>query len=257
MRVAQLVFGAATVLTAVSTWLIGTLVAMLLCGAAWVLALATFNSTVQTSAPRWVVGRALSQYQVVTFGGIALGSWIWGLATERYGLPAALAMSAVIMLAGVVLGRRFAVQQTETLKLDPLARWKEPAVAVEIQPRSGPIVVTVEYRIREHDVLEFLTLIAERRRIRRRDGARHWQLLRDLADPELWIERFQAPTWLEYVRLSQRATLDDASVVERLRALHVGPEPPRVRRMIERQIAAASAQASRVPHETISGPPEV
>src|SRR5690606_38575004 len=121
----------------------------------------------------------------------------------------------------------------------------EPAVALEIQPRSGPIVVTVEYRIRERDVLEFLTLIAERRRIRRRDGARRWQLLRDLAEPELWIERFQAPTWLDYVRQSQRATQGDASVVERLRALHIGPEPPRVRRMIERQIAASSAQALR------------
>ena len=257
VRVAQLVFGAAAVLTAVSTWLVGTMIAMLLCGASWVLALATFNATVQTSAPRWVVGRALSQYQVVTFGGIALGSWIWGIATERYGLPVALAMSAVVMLAGVVLGRRFAVQQTERLNLDPLALWKEPAVALEIQPRSGPIVVTVEYRIRESDVLEFLALIAERRRIRRRDGARRWQLLRDLADPELWIERFQAPTWLDYVRLSQRVTQGDASVVERLRALHIGPEPPRVRRMIERQISAASAQASREPHETISGPPEV
>src|SRR5690606_16951189 len=72
VRVAQLVFGGAILLTAASTWLVGTLTAMLLCGASWVLALATFNATVQTSAPRWVVGRALSQYQVVTFGGIAL-----------------------------------------------------------------------------------------------------------------------------------------------------------------------------------------
>ncbi|MGB7215868.1 MAG: MFS transporter [Gammaproteobacteria bacterium] len=256
VRAALIVFGGATVLTAVSTWLIVTLIAMMLCGASWVLALATFNSTVQTSAPRWVVGRALSQYQVVTFGGIALGSWIWGIATERYGLSAALAMSAVITLANVVLGRRFAVQQTETLNLDPLARWKEPEVALEIQPRSGPIVVNVEYRIRESDILKFLTLMAERRRIRLRDGARRWQLLRDLAEPEVWIERYQSPTWLDYVRQNQRVTHDDAAIVEQLRALHIGPEPPRVRRMIERQITAATTHA-REPQEAITGPPDV
>ena len=258
VRLALVVFGAAAVLTAVSRWLFLTIPGMLLCGAAWVLALSTFNATVQTSAPRWVVGRALSQYQVVTFGGIALGSWIWGLMTERYGLPAALAASTLVMLVGIVTGRRFALRQTESLNLDPLARWREPAVKLEIQPRSGPIVISVEYRIRESDVLQFLSLMAERRRIRRRDGAQRWSLLRDLADPEIWIERFQAPTWLEYVRMSQRITHEDASVGERIRALHVGPEPPRVRRTIERQ-TSASLHAGRVrePYVPVTGPHEL
>ena len=60
-------------------------------------------------------------------------------------------------------------------------------------------------------------------------------LLRDLENPELWIERYQYPTWLEYVRHNQRMTKADAIVGERLRALHKGPDRPRVRRMIERQ----------------------
>jgi hypothetical protein len=34
----------------------------------------TFNVAVQMSAPRWVVARALSLYQMSTFAGIALGS---------------------------------------------------------------------------------------------------------------------------------------------------------------------------------------
>ncbi len=52
---------------------------------------------------------------------------------------------------------------------------------------------------------EFLDAMTERRRIRRRDGARHWTLLRDLEDPRLWIESYQFPTWVEYVRHNQRA----------------------------------------------------
>ena len=61
-----------------------------------------------------------------------------------------------------------------------LSRWTEPKVAVDIQPRSGPVVITIEYLIRQEDQIEFLAVMSERRRIRRRDGARHWTLLRDL-----------------------------------------------------------------------------
>ena len=68
--------------------------------------------------------------------------------------------------------------------------------------------------------------MAERRRIRRRDGARNWRLLRDLADPQLWIERYETPTWLDYIRLNNRLTQDDATIPERLRALHRGPGRP-------------------------------
>ena len=96
-------------------------------------------------------------------------------------------------------------------------------MAVDIEPRSGPIVITIEYIIRQEDVVEFLGVMTERRRVRRRDGARHWTLLRDLENPELWIERYHTPTWLDYVRHNQRITQADAMVVERLQALHQGP----------------------------------
>jgi hypothetical protein len=100
------------------------------------------------------------------------------------------------------------------------------------------LVVTTEYRIRDDDVLEFLAAMGERKRIRRRDGARHWSLLRDLSEPDLWIERYDSPTWLDYVRQNHRITEDDAGVWDRIRNLHQGPDKPRVRRMIERQTSS-------------------
>lgn len=89
--------------------------------------------------------------------------------------------------------------------------------------------------IRQENVVEFLKAMEERRRIRRRDGARHWTPLRDLTDAELWIERYDSPTWVEYVRQAQRVTQADADIGDRVRSLHIGPEPPVVRRMVERQ----------------------
>jgi MFS family permease len=238
VRVASLAFALAVAVTAVSTRLPLTMAAQLVCGAGWVLVLATFNVTVQTSAPRWVVGRALSLYQMAIFAGMAGGSWLWGVVTGELGLATALLVSVLILLGSSGLGLRYALPQTEDLKLNLLERWKEPEIALEIEQRSGPVVVTIEYRIREDDVLDFLAAMGERKRIRRRDGARHWSLLRDLSEPELWIERYDSPTWLDYVRQNQRITEDDAAIWDRIRSLHQGPDKPRVRRMIERQTSS-------------------
>jgi quinol monooxygenase YgiN len=203
-----------------------------------VLALSTFNATVQLSAPRWVVGRALALYQMAAFGGMATGSWAWGRLAQHFGVEKALLISAVTLLAGAALGLRYRLPPLEALNLDPLSRWREPKVAVDIEPRSGPVIVTIEYIVKPEDVVAFLNVMAERRRIRRRDGARHWTLLRDLTDPTLWIERYDSPTWVEYVRQNQRVTQADAEIGERVRALHSGPNPPVVHRMIERQTAS-------------------
>jgi MFS family permease len=228
-------FAFATAVCAVSTYALLTCAILFVAGACWVLALSLFNTIVQLSTPRWVVGRALSLYQTVTFGGIAVGSWLWGVAADRYGVSHALLFSAVVMLFGIIVGFRLSMPAFASLNLDPLNRFTEPALALEITPRSGPIAIQVEYRIAEIDLQEFMVLMAERRRVRLRDGAKHWSLLRDLAEPSLWTESFHTPTWVEYLRHNQRRTQADAENADRLRALHQGDDNPIVRRKIERQ----------------------
>ncbi|RUW52461.1 MFS transporter [Mesorhizobium sp. M1A.F.Ca.ET.072.01.1.1] len=217
---------------------------LLIGGACWVIALSHFNVTVQMSTPRWVVGRVLSIYQTATFGGIALGSWIWGVVADAHGAETALMVAAVTMLVGGAIGLILPLPQHTALNLDPLNRFKEPMLALDLKPRSGPIAIMIEYIIREEDVPEFLATMAERGRIRRRDGARNWTLARDLENPGIWIEHYHTPTWVEYIRHNRRATHADAVVGERLRALHSGENPPRVRRMIERPTTAGTALVS-------------
>ncbi|RUW79014.1 MFS transporter [Mesorhizobium sp. M2A.F.Ca.ET.067.02.1.1] len=217
---------------------------LLIGGACWVIALSHFNVTVQMSTPRWVVGRVLSIYQTATFGGIALGSWIWGVVADAHGAETALIAAAIAMLAGGAIGFVLPLPKQTVLNLDPLNRFKEPTLSLDLKPRSGPIAVMIEYIIREDDVPEFLATMAERGRIRRRDGARNWTLARDLEDPSVWIEHYHTPTWVEYIRHNRRATHADAVVGERIRALHSGENPPRVRRMIERPTTAGTALVS-------------
>lgn len=221
-----------------------TSVGLLIGGACWVIALSHFNVTVQMSTPRWVVGRVLSIYQTATFGGIALGSWIWGVVADAHGAETALIAAAVAMLAGGAIGFVLPLPKQTVLNLDPLNRFKEPTLSLDLKPRSGPIAVMIEYIIREDDVPEFLATMAERGRIRRRDGARNWTLARDLENPGIWIEHYHTPTWVEYIRHNRRATHADAVVGERIRALHSGENPPRVRRMIERPTTAGTTLVS-------------
>lgn len=242
VRAACLGFAAAAAVAGASTSLAATMPAMLLAGAGWVLALATFNVTVQLSAPRWVVARALALYQMAAFGGLAAGSWLWGVVAERESVLLALLACAAVLIGCAAFGLLKPLVQSEAVDLDPLRQWQAPETAVPVDHRTGPVVITIEYVIRQDDQLRFLAAMSERRRIRRRDGALNWRLLRDLADPEVWIERYETPTWLDYVRLNNRLTRHDAVIPESLRALHRGPGAPRVRRMIERPVSAPSAR---------------
>ncbi len=227
-------FALSATIIGLSTSSVITFIGLVLAGTCWVVTLSLLNTVVQLSTPRWVVGRALSLYQTMTFGGIAGGSWLWGAWAEAFSLSSALIASSILLLIGVVIGFRLPMPDFQSLNLDPLNRFVEPSLNLEIQPRSGPVVIQVDYEIHDDDLSEFLTLMAERRRIRIRDGARNWALMRDLQYPDIWTETYHVPTWVEYVRHNQRRTHADAETTDRILALHRG-DTLRVHRMIERQ----------------------
>ncbi|WP_404333608.1 MFS transporter [Sphingomonas sp. MMS12-HWE2-04] len=249
VRLAALGLAAAAGTIAVAGWMPLTLIALAVGGAGWVLALSTFNVSVQMASPRWVVARAIALYQMAAFGGMASGSWFFGLIVEHHGVAAALLAASGAQLLTVAAGWIWCLPAVSELNLDPRDTWQEPHTAVPVEPRSGPVVITIEHRIREADIPAFLTVMSERRRIRRRDGARHWSLLRDLGEADLWIERYNVATWLEYIRHNQRRTwADDANSVA-LRALHIGGAEPVVHRRIERQTGSLPGLRGRTPHD--------
>jgi len=73
----------------------------------WVLALSMFNTSVQLSTPRWVVGRALSMYQMSVFGGMACGAWLWGSVAESQSISQALQIASIAIVGGALLGIRW------------------------------------------------------------------------------------------------------------------------------------------------------
>lgn len=212
-----------------------TVIGLLFSGAAWVTSLSLFNVSVQMATPRWVVGRALSIYQTATFGGMALGSWLWGTLSEEISLSSTLMAAAALLLAGAAFGRVWPMPDFCDTNLDPANRFSAPALRLDLKPQSGPIMVMVDWDIPPENTQAFLAAMTDRRRVRIRDGARQWALLRDLENPDIWVETYHVPTWVEYIRHNIRRTQADVNSFEALLALHRGPDRPHVHRMIERQ----------------------
>ncbi|MCB6180026.1 MFS transporter [Rhodobacter sp. Har01] len=227
-------FAAGTAGLALAGSILAAVPGLMIAGASWVLALSNFNVSTQLATPRWVVGRALAIYQSLAFGGMALGAWVWGHLAEATTIPTALYSAAAFLALGGAIGFFLPMPALSDANLDPANRFNAPALRLDLKARSGPIMVMVDWDIPPDRTEPFLALMAERRRFRRRDGARQWALLRDLENPDLWVESYHVATWIEYLRHNQRRTATDATNFDRLMELHRGPDKPRVHRMIER-----------------------
>lgn len=233
VRACALSMGSAIAAAAMSDNLIMTAAALLLAGAAWTMGLTLFNIGVQLSAPRWVAGRSLAAYQAAISGGIAIGSWGWGRLTDSAGVEVALLASSTLMLLSPLLGLWLRMPPIRAIDQDA-ELLADPEVRLALTARSGPLVVEIEYRVSQENAGAFHKVMQDVQLLRQRNGAYGWSIARDIADPELWTERYHCPTWLDYLRQRNRSTQSERALDRRAAAFHVGPDPVRVRRMLER-----------------------
>jgi MFS family permease len=234
VRACALSLAGAIASVALSTNAILTAIALVLAGAVWMLAVALFNIGVQLSAPRWVAGRSLAAFQAAIAGGIAIGSWGWGNLTDIAGVEVALLASAGLMLLSPLLGIWLRMPPVGARNEPPAEALADPEVRLSLTGRSGPLVVEIEYRVAQDNARGFHNVMQEVQLSRQRNGAYGWSIARDIADPELWTERYHCPTWLDYLRQRSRATQSERALHQRAIDFHLGPEPIRVRRMLER-----------------------
>jgi len=205
-------------------------------GIAWIVVLSSLNVSAQTFTPSWVRARVMAVYLLVFMGGLAAGSAVWGFVAARVGVSAALLLAAVGLLIGLVASWRYRLVAEENLSLTPSMHWPEPIVLIDPRLEEGPAVTYVEYRIDPKSADDFLGAMKEMRRIRQRDGAIRWNLLRDAADPERYIETFVTESWGEHLRQHERVTAEDREAEQRAQAFHLGSESPRVTHLIAEQL---------------------
>ena len=233
VRACALSMGGAIAAGALSREPVLTAAALVVAGAVWMLAVALFNIGVQLSAPRWGAGRSLAAFQASIAGGIAIGSWGWGRLTDAAGVETALLVSAALMLASPLLGLWLRMPRIGARNEDAEVL-ADPEVRLALTGRSGPLVVEIEYRVDQESARAFHNVMQQVQLSRQRNGAYGWSIARDIADPELWTERYHCPTWLDYLRQRNRSTQSERALHQRAIDFHLGPDPVRVRRMLER-----------------------
>src|SRR5262249_58851194 len=108
----------------------------------------------------------------------------------RVGVYGALISAAVGLIVGPFMTWRFRLVGNENLSLAPSAHWPEPVMMIDTEPSEGPAITVIEYRIDPKTAPEFLKAMKMMKRLRQRDGAIRWNVSRDTADPQRYLETF-------------------------------------------------------------------
>ena len=193
--------------------------ASVIAGVCWIAAMSTLNVSAQFALPEWVRGRGLAVYVTALFGALTLGSAVWGQVARTGGLPMAHYIAAAGALLTVPATWRWKLQTGVGVDLSPSMHWPAPAVTQSVDGDLGPVLVTVEYRIKEEERGTFLAAVERLSHERRRDGAYSWGLYEDVGDQGRFVETFLIESWLEHLRQHERVTNADRILQEELSAL--------------------------------------
>jgi MFS family permease len=196
---------------------------VLLGGAAWVNFISLISTLIQNLAPDWVRARVLAIFILVYQGSFALGSAAWGAVAQRASIRIALICSGAGTIASVMFVL-FAKLPDSTADMSPWNHWRMPAVIKEVASDidQGPVLVTVNYAVIRERETDFLEVIHEYGRTRRRDGAYRWGIYRDTEAADRYVEIFLVNSWAEHLRQHDRQTQADRRLEQRLYACVVG-----------------------------------
>jgi MFS family permease len=199
-------------------------VAMLATGVAWISILSALQVSAQMTLPAWVRARGLAAFVVIFMGGMALGSILWGQVATWIGIPDALTIAAAGMALAIGLTWSYKLGQHQVLDFTPSLDWAAPVLAETPEPDSGPVMVTIEYRVQPAKRSEFVTAMQTVREMRRRNGAYFWELFHDSADPARFVECFMDESWVEHLRQHERASVADRELLQHARRFLVEGE---------------------------------
>lgn len=209
--------------------------ALVCAGFVWVQLISSLQISIQTASPRWVVGRMVSLLTMCFSGGIALGSVFWGAVADSFGLTTSIVSSAIFMGIAGLLMQLVPFNPPREEDLEPLPANAEINLPT-LQPKSGPVLISIEYQVACDKSLAFLHAAQDLRRIRLRDGARRWSLSQDISDNSKWVEHFESPTWADYQHRVSRRLAGDVPIIEAVHRLCLSP--PIWSRRLERRASA-------------------
>jgi hypothetical protein len=162
------------------------------------------------------------------------------------GPPVTLSIAAVGLVFVPLAGLRWPLAPVEAADRGPAGLWPQPQVTVPAPIPSGPVRVSLRYRVPVADAATFTALMGELRQVRLRDGASDWTLERDLADAEGFVESFHVGSWQEHLRQHERLTRADLSLEHEVRELGAAGGQPPVQHLAEVRQATRTHHAHAV-----------
>lgn len=203
---ASLLYACAMVALAVFSQWYWLCLAMAASGFAWIAVLSSLQVSAQMALPNWVRSRGLAVFMMTFMGSMAFGSLLWGKVAEHSSISSSLLIAALGLVLTIPLTWRWRIAGIGNKDLSPSMYWPTLTAHAAINDDRGPVLVTVEYHVREDKQAEFLEIIHTVGQSRKRDGAFVWGIYESTETPNVFIETFYVESWLEHRRQHERVT---------------------------------------------------
>jgi MFS family permease len=210
-------------LLAITHSVVLTALVLVVSGAAWITGLGVLSNAYQGQLPTWAKARAFAYYLIAFQGANGIGALSIGGVAQATSVSTALLVIAAGLLVGLVVTARLPLPARaagDEHAADPL-----PLPDLADPSGRGPLAVTVDYAVQPSQVDAFLALTGDLQRMRRRTGAVHWHLHRDVDDPTHFSEMFIVSTWQEHERQHGRVERADQQLLAEIDTLLVPGQP--------------------------------
>lgn len=202
-------------------------------GTVLIIITSSLNFIAYNSVPSWVRTRVVSVHQLVYWGGVAIGSMIWGIIAEIWGIPTALLAASIGLVIGLVTSTRYKLKPLTDVDMTPSMHWSMPRATIDIDDHEeGSVLVEMEFQIDPAHSHEFESAMNGVRSVMLRDGAINWELFHDVENPSRYVMLFTSESWTEHLRQHERITKADLAIEQHAISFHIGKDPPRVSHLI-------------------------
>jgi len=191
-------------------------------GAAYITIISKFYTIGIKSAPKWIGARVLAVYLLVLNGGLVVGSIIWGIVANVFGIPITLLVSSLALGATVIAKKRYSSTLLDELDFTPASdHWSLPPQSlVDPSQNENQALIAIEYNEIDPKLSdEFEQNVHELGRLLKSEGMAYWELFQDPADVGHYIEIRIADTWTDHIRQHEYVTRNVQVMENRIREL--------------------------------------
>lgn len=221
ITIAALVFAVGMSTTALVHNHVVAILALSLCGAAWITVMTCAQMSAQTALPNWIRSRGMAVFLTFFMGSLGIGPVVWGSIAELTNLSTAMLVASAGLALASVFTRRWPLSGNDTLDHTPSRHWRKPEPLLQISHEQGPVMINVRYEVAAEQLPLFLENLSLLGKARQRDGATYWQMFEDAGKPGSYLEMYVVNSWLDHLRQHERISRQDALLQETIKSLLV------------------------------------